>query len=92
MNLKKEWTEQDMLLVEQAISGYFRKNFSRIDSELGLAYTSSGRFAALWICNKILRFDVGEKYILRGFALSESEKVCAFCEDNNENEIIVPIC
>ena len=65
--------------------------FSQIDNFLGLAYTSTGDYAGLWVCNISLYLDVKQIYKFEGFALGSSGFVYAICWDENENEILIPI-
>lgn len=58
-------------------------SFSQIDNLLGLAYTSSGTFAGLWICNGV-NVWADETRRFYGFAISTEGKFYALAEDENE--------
>ena len=59
--------------------------FDGYDKKLGFAYTSSGIYAGLWICNDRLWLDCEEKIEIRGFAMTSSHLVVAVCEDEDED-------
>jgi hypothetical protein len=63
--------------------------FSQIDDFFGLAYTSSGTFAALWICNELnIWADNTRRFY--GFAIGEDGQFYALAEDENEkNQLII---
>jgi len=64
-------------------------SFTQIDNILGLAYTSTGAFAALWICNGVNLFADNERKFY-GFAIDTKNNFYALAEDENEkNELII---
>ncbi len=63
-------------------------SFEQIDALCGLAYTSSGAYAGLWICNGIeLKANDTHRFI--GFAINEKNQFVAICEDYEENTIYI---
>ena len=104
--MKKEWTEIETKSVEKTIRDWFLtretsalrygtikfiRRFKELDEILGLAYTSSSKFAALWICNDTVYLDNDRIYHIRGFVLDDYDKVFAYCMDKDENELYVQI-
>lgn len=95
----KNWNNKEFKLVESKIKKYLNSRFfenshgyqSNLFDALGLAYTSSSSYAALWVCNIELYFDCEQKYKFIGFALGSGGFVFAICWDEDENEIIFPI-
>lgn len=85
-DLLKNWSDDQFAKVEDAISSYYQTPINEISEILGLAFTSSSAFAALWICSKYNYFKRNPNYHIRGFALSKDEKVVIYCEDYNGNE------
>jgi hypothetical protein len=71
----------DPFIIDQA------KTFDKIDSILGLAYTSSSAYAGLFVCNTELYLDNDHKWHLQAFALDSNGFVHAIFWDVNENEI-----
>ena len=64
--------------------------FRQIDALLGLAYTSTGDYAGLWVCNGgYLWADDTHHFI--GFAINELNEVIAIADDVNENEIFIKL-
>lgn len=62
-------------------------NYLDLDNQLGLAYTSTSAYAALWICNAItLMADETRHFI--GFAINATGHVVAICEDQNEKNTV----
>lgn len=58
-------------------------SFSQIDNVCGLAYTSSGIYAGLWVCNGVnIWADATRRFY--GFAISTDGKFYALAEDENE--------
>jgi hypothetical protein len=63
--------------------------FSQIDELFGLAYTSTGMFAALWICNGV-NIWADETRRFYGFAIGKDGHFYAIAEDENEeNQLII---
>ena len=89
--LLKSWSESQFDLAEQKIAEYFFESISNLGVRLGLAYTSSSAFAALWVCHKAPYFDKQNHFKIRGFALDKMENLVIYCEDINENELFVTI-
>lgn len=104
--MKKEWTEIETKSVEKTIRDWFLtretsalrygtikfiRRPKELDEILGLAYTSSGKFAGLWICNDEVYLDNDRVYHIRGFVLDDYDKVFAYCMDKDENELFVQI-
>ena len=68
---------------------YFRPHtFEQVSNLLGLAYTSSGDYAGLWVCNGgyLLANDT---HHFSGFVINEAGQVVAIADDENENEIFI---
>jgi len=64
--------------------------FSQIDNILGLAYTSTGDYAGLWVCNGgYLQADEDHNFI--GFAINTDGEVIAIADDENENSIYIKL-
>jgi hypothetical protein len=70
---------------------YNAKSYNSISDILGLAYTSTSSYAALWACNTELYLDTLHVYHLLGFSVSSYGFVFAIFQDINEKEIIFPI-
>lgn len=65
-------------------------SFRQVDEFLGLAYTSTSDFAALWVCNGgYLYADPTHHFI--GFAINELDEVIAIANDENENSIYIKL-
>lgn len=101
-NLLKSWNDKQNQFVENAIVNYFKQNnpslrhifdmrgcnpFDYLDNYLGLAFTSSSAFAALWVCNVHYPLHQNPNYIIRGFALNDKNEVIIYCLDDEENEL-----
>ena len=67
------------------------KTYKRVFEVLGLVYTSTSKYAALWACNTELYLDCSKKFKLEGFAMDEYGFVYAIWSDEKENELITPI-
>jgi hypothetical protein len=64
--------------------------FSQVDNILGLAYTSTGDYAGLWVCNGgYLQADKDHHFI--GFAINTEGEVIAIADDENEKSIYIKI-
>lgn len=87
-DLLREWNDEQFQKVEDAIASYYQTPISQISSILGLAYTSSGVFAALWVCSKYDYLKENPKYCIRGFALSRNNQVVAYCENSEGDELL----
>lgn len=66
-------------------------SYSGVNSYLGLAYTSSGDYAGLWVCNVSAINDKYPGYHYIGFALGEDNKAYGVLWDKDENEITIQI-
>lgn len=64
--------------------------FSQIDNFLGLAYTSTGSYAGLWVCNGGYLW-ADDTHHFTGFAINELNEVIAIADDENENEIFIKL-
>jgi hypothetical protein len=65
-------------------------SFARIDTFLGLAYTSTGAYAGLWVCNGGYLFPPkNETHHFIGFAINELGQVVGIADDENENSIYI---
>lgn len=63
-------------------------SFAEVDNLLGLAYTSTGMYAALWCCNGgYLLTNEGKHFT--GFAINTDFELVAITEDENENETFI---
>lgn len=104
--MKKQWTESELLMVQGIVRRWInsrksvtRKNgllpkgmtYRQIERCLGLAYTSSGAYAGLWICNDELYLDEGRVFAVHGFCMDDYGVVYAVCLDRDENDIFVPV-
>lgn len=64
--------------------------FSQIDNILGLAYTSTGDYAGLWVCNGgYLQADKDHNFI--GFAINTDGEIIAIADDKDENSIYIKL-
>jgi len=65
-------------------------SFARIDTFLGFAYTSSGDYAGLWVCNGGYLFPPkNETHHFIGFAINTDGEVIGIADDENENSIYI---
>lgn len=105
-DLKREWDKEGHKIIDRAIVKYMGENsftfnngkkpisnhIRDIKDSLGLAYTSSSSYAALWVCSSsIVMVKRDRKYKLQGFALSIKDEPVAVWFDDYENELIVRI-
>lgn len=65
-------------------------SFSQLDEKLGLAYTSTGDYAGLWVCNGGYLWADPTHYFI-GFAINEKNEVIGIAYDNDENEIYITL-
>ncbi len=65
-------------------------SFDEIDNLLGLAYTSSSAYAALWVCNSGYLM-ANETHHFIGFAVNKLGQVIGITQDENENEILIEL-
>lgn len=101
----KNWTPAQFKNAEKQISKFLNSRFFELNkghlsglkyynqysNALGLAYTSSGDFAGLWICNVELYLDAKQVFKIEGFAQDAQGFVYCWCMDANENELYIPI-
>lgn len=87
-DLLQSWDDAQMEDVKSAISKFFGMPYEYLYMRLGLAYTSTSAFAALWVCNMEQPMPKNEKFHIRGFALNTDNQVVAYCEDKEENELL----
>jgi len=67
-------------------------SFARIDSILGLAYTSTSDFAGKWVCNGGYLFPPNnDTHNFIGFAINELGQVIGIADDKDENSIYIPL-
>lgn len=99
LNLKKEWSEIETELVIRAIRRYCNSrifythegrlprlmNNKQTENVLGLAYTSSGIYAGLWVNNVELYLDAKKQYTIHGFAMDNYGRIYAVCSSHNCN-------
>lgn len=64
--------------------------FSQIDEKLGLAYTSTGDYAGLWVCNGGYLWADNTHYFI-GFAINLKGEVIGIADDQEENEIYIKL-
>lgn len=99
--LKTTWSDDDFHTVHTAIQKHFqyRKVFLKEGTKLfqlptiyslkkfmGLPYTSSGIYAALWAhTNLMVYFESDRVYHYEGFAISEGGTPYAILQDDDEN-------
>ena len=62
-----------------------------IQTLLGLPYTSTGDFAGIWVTNTTLYFDAERTWQIEGFAMGVNGEFFAYCQDENENVLLVRI-
>lgn len=65
-------------------------DFQDIDNFLGLAYTSTGDYAGLWVCNGGYLFAT-KTHHFTGFAINELNEVIGIAEDENEKAIYIQL-
>ena len=70
---------------------HYVTNYNELDNILGLAYTSSGMYAVLGICNTNVFLDLDQKYKYEMFCISDQGIICAELWDEDENEIYIKI-
>lgn len=102
--LKKEWSEVEFKAMKMALKNAFvmqplsTKDGTRIvytyadlETLLGLPYTSSSKFAGVWVTNTELYSPnhPGYKYI--GFAITKGGKFVGILWNEDENEILVQL-
>lgn len=66
------------------------KGSEGMNNTLGLAYTSSSDYAAMWVCNAGYLWYNDTKYFI-GFSFDINGDLCAIIEDENENTEIVSL-
>jgi hypothetical protein len=101
---KLEWKPEDFTKMGKAITAHFRRtgirldkgefmpsSFKSVDECLGLAYTSSSSFAMYSICNVNAYLYYGHKFRYVCFGIDTHNNCYAILQDNEENEIIIPI-
>lgn len=64
------------------------RKFADIDNILGLAYTSSSAYAALWVCNSGYLWATDQHRFI-GFAMTEAGDIYGIADDDNENSIYI---
>jgi hypothetical protein len=69
---------------------FYSFGFTKIDETLGLAYTSTGAYAGLWICNSGYLWADDTHYFV-GFAINKTGEVIGIAEDENENSIYIKL-
>lgn len=62
--------------------------FSQIDNALGLAYTSTSDYAALWVCNGGYLW-ANNTHSFIGFAINTNGEVIGIADDKDENSIYI---
>ncbi len=62
--------------------------FAQIENTLGLAYTSTGDYAGLWVCNGGYLW-ADQTHYFNGFAINTDGEVIAIAQDYDENEIYI---
>lgn len=102
----KEWTPDQFKGMEKVISRHFSGkemktrhgnypalflSFAAVGDRIGLAYTSTSKYAAYWVCNTEVHNWKFPGYHYIGFALGTNRKGYAVLWDKDENEIIIPI-
>lgn len=102
---KTELTAKEIKQLEAKILAHFKQNarfdkddkmilsgsFEQINKNIGLAYTSSSSYAALWVCNNEVYLDTAKKYHYIGFTFDLKGWAVAVLWDNEENEIVIYI-
>lgn len=104
IDLKREWTETEFKQVKRKVfsrlknqlleTRHGKKRFyinSEIDNFFGFAYTSSGAFAGLWLCNEPLYIDFNKTFRVNGFVLDKNNTLFAYCLNDREEEILIQI-
>lgn len=64
--------------------------FNQIENLLGLPYTSSSSFAALWVTNSGYLW-ADDTHYFEGFAVTTLGTIVAIAQDEEENEIYIKI-
>ena len=100
-----EWNPAQFKAIEKAICRHFAaapirtnkgefpaqyRSFEALGDILGIAYTSSSKYAAYWVCN-LEAFSQYPGFYYVGFAISESGQLYAILWNENENEILSPL-
>lgn len=84
-NTTERHPDADIFLIKGA------KTFKNYSDVLGLAYTSSGDFAGLFVCNECLYMDAMGVYKIEGFCMDAHGFCFAWCMDTDEREIYINI-
>lgn len=69
---------------------FIPSSFKEIDEFLGLAYTSTGSYAGLWVCNGgyVMANDT---HHFSGFTINANNEIVATVEDKDENTIYITL-
>lgn len=108
--MKEEWKDADFKAMKQALKNFFLfkslqtkdgvkilYTYNDLENLLGLPYTSSSKFAGVWVTNTELysndfsgcNFSL---YHYIGFAITEQGNKCAaILWDKDENEILIEL-
>lgn len=65
-------------------------SMKQLDDTMGLAYTSSGDYAGLWVCNGGYVMATNTHHFI-GFAINTDNEVIAIAEDENENPLYIQL-
>ncbi len=65
-------------------------SFNQLSNVLGFAYTSTGSYAGLWICNGGYLY-ADKTHHFEGFAVTIDGKIIGIAQDAEENEIYINI-
>lgn len=84
---KYQWQPTHQESSKQPFNVY---TLSQIDAKLGLAYTSSSAYAALWVNNAGYLWADPTHYFV-GFAINTDNEVIGIAYDEKENEIYVTL-
>lgn len=99
------WTPDQFKVMNNAIAYYFKNkelrtshgnhflgySFKKVDSILGLAYTSTGVWACYGVCNTEPYFDMNNIYQYSYFVMDQHNLCYAILQDKDENELIIPL-
>lgn len=64
--------------------------YEEIETTLGLAYTSTSKYAALWVCNSGYLM-ANDTHYFNAFAINKNGQIVGIVQDENENEIFIEL-
>lgn len=100
----KEWQPKHFTQMKAALKRFFLfkglqirsgvkvcYTYADLEKLLGLPYTSSSSYAAVWVTNEEVKSNDYPNYHFIGFAIGGDDKCYSILWDKDENEIIQPL-